>query len=105
MPSKRAIVCTVVDARKWSIILDSSRVYLKGSPFYVSEDRTPKQQEARRRQHAEQQKIYLKGSPFYVSEDPTPKQQEARRRQYATRQKRQGKAPSIQEANNVKTDK
>ena len=41
MPDKRAIVC--MDAKKREIILDSSRVYSKGSPLYVSEDRTPKQ--------------------------------------------------------------
>ena len=52
MPKKRAIVCTLMDERKHNIILDSSRVYLKGSPFYVSEDRTPKQKEAKRKQYA-----------------------------------------------------
>ena len=40
--NKRAIVCTVVDARKISIVLESNRVYLKDTPFYVSEDHTPK---------------------------------------------------------------
>ena len=43
--SKRAIVCTWVDARKQSIIFDSSEVYLEGNPFYVNEDHIPKQQE------------------------------------------------------------
>ena len=40
MSSKRAIVCTVMDARKRAIIIDNSKIYLKGSPYYVNEDRT-----------------------------------------------------------------
>ena len=44
----RAIVCRILDERKRAMILDSSRVYLKGSKFFVTEDRTPKEQERRR---------------------------------------------------------
>lgn len=44
----RAIVCTLLDARKRAIILENARIYLKGSPLYISEDRTPSQQKARR---------------------------------------------------------
>lgn len=49
--SHRAIVCTMLDTRKREIILDSSRIYLKGTSFYVTEDRTPRQQEERRRMY------------------------------------------------------
>lgn len=44
----RAIVCTLLDTRKRTIILENARIYLKGSPLYISEDRTPNQQKARR---------------------------------------------------------
>lgn len=44
----RAIVCTLLDARKRAIILENARIYLKDSPLYISEDRTPSQQKARR---------------------------------------------------------
>lgn len=44
----RAIVCTMLDARKRAIILDNARLYLKDSSIYISEDRTPSQQKARR---------------------------------------------------------
>lgn len=44
----RAIVCTMLDARKRAIILENARIYLKDSPMYISEDRTPNQQKARR---------------------------------------------------------
>lgn len=50
--SSRAIVCTILDERKRTIILDSSRVYLKGTNFFVTEDRTPKEQERRRQAYA-----------------------------------------------------
>lgn len=46
--SHRAIVCTLLDARKRAIILENARIYLKDSPLYISEDRTPSQQKARR---------------------------------------------------------
>ena len=46
--TNRAIVCTLLDARKRSIILENARIYLKDSPLYISEDRTPNQQKARR---------------------------------------------------------
>lgn len=44
----RAIVCTMLDARKRAIILENARIYLKDSPYYICEDRTPTQQKARR---------------------------------------------------------
>lgn len=44
----RAIVCTLLDARKRGIILENAHIYLKDSPLYISEDRTPNQQKARR---------------------------------------------------------
>ena len=44
----RAIVCTLLDARKRAIIPKNARIYLKDSPLYISEDRTPNQQRARR---------------------------------------------------------
>lgn len=47
----RAIVCTMLDTRKREIILDSSKIYLNGTSFYVTEDRTPRQQEERRRMY------------------------------------------------------
>lgn len=46
--TNRAIVCTLLDARKRAIILENARMYLKDSPLYISEDRTPNQQKARR---------------------------------------------------------
>ena len=46
--TNRAIVCTLLDARKRTIILDNARIYLQGSTLYISEDRTPSQQQARR---------------------------------------------------------
>ena len=46
--TNRAIVCTLLDARKRAIILENARIYLKDSPYYISEDRTPNQQKARR---------------------------------------------------------
>lgn len=52
----RGIVCTMLDEQKRSIILDNSRVYLKGTPFSVIEDRTPKQQEACRKAYEDRQK-------------------------------------------------
>ena len=67
MGNKKAIVCTMMDARKRAIIPDSSKIYLKGSPYYVSEDRTPKQQEARRKQYAERQMRQGKMSPTQES--------------------------------------
>ena len=39
--SSRAIVCTILDEHKWAIILHRSKVYLKGTSFFVTEDRTP----------------------------------------------------------------
>lgn len=67
MANKRAIVCTVMDARKRAIILDSSRIYLKSSPYYVSEDHTSKQQEARRKRYAKRQMRQDKMSPTQES--------------------------------------
>lgn len=49
----RTVVCTLLDARKRAIILDNARVYLKNSPLYISEDRTPNQQKARREAYEE----------------------------------------------------
>ncbi len=48
LANNRAIVCTLLDARKRAIILENARIYLKDSPLYISEDRTPNQQKARR---------------------------------------------------------
>lgn len=53
LDTHRAIVCTLLDARKRAIILENARIYLKDSPLYVSEDRTPKQQKARREAYEE----------------------------------------------------
>ena len=50
--SSRAIVCTILDERKRAMILDSSKVYLKGTSFFVTEDRTPQEQERRRQAYA-----------------------------------------------------
>ena len=50
--SYRAIVCTTLDERKRAMILDSSKVYLKGTSFFVTEDRTPQEQERRRQAYA-----------------------------------------------------
>ena len=46
--SSRATVCTILDEHKRAIILDSSKVYLKGTSLFVTEDRTPQEQERRR---------------------------------------------------------
>ena len=43
----RAIVCRILGECKRAIVLDSSRVYLKGTSFFITEDRTPKEQERR----------------------------------------------------------
>ncbi|MCO5613380.1 hypothetical protein L7F22_067656 [Adiantum nelumboides] len=51
--ASRAIVCTLLDARKRAIILENARIYLKDSPLYINEDRTPKQQKARREAYEE----------------------------------------------------
>ena len=50
--SSLAIVCTILDERKRAIILDSNKVYLKGTSFFIMEDRTPKEQERRRQAYA-----------------------------------------------------
>ena len=50
--TNRAIVCTLLDARKRAIILENARIYLQDSPYYISEDRTPNQQKARREAYA-----------------------------------------------------
>ena len=47
-----AIVCIILDDRKISIILDTSKEYLKDTSFFVSEDQTPKEQEQRRQAYA-----------------------------------------------------
>lgn len=52
----RAVVCTLLDARKRSIILQNARFYLKGSPYHIKEDGTPAQQEERRRAYEERKK-------------------------------------------------
>ncbi|MCO5597139.1 hypothetical protein L7F22_051214 [Adiantum nelumboides] len=43
----RAVVCTMLDARKRTIILENACFYLKDTQYYVSEDRTPAQQAER----------------------------------------------------------
>ncbi|MCO5571117.1 hypothetical protein L7F22_024849 [Adiantum nelumboides] len=53
---QRAVVCTLLDARKRSIILESARLYLKNSPYHVKEDYTPAQQEELRRAYEERKK-------------------------------------------------
>ena len=50
--SSQAIVCTILDERKRAMILDSSKVYLKGTSFFVTDDRTPQEQERRRQAYA-----------------------------------------------------
>ena len=50
--TSRAIVCTILDERRRAMILDSSKVYLKGTSFFVTEDRTPQEQERRRQAYA-----------------------------------------------------
>ena len=52
----RAIVCTLMDARKRAILLDSNRVYLKGTYFYVNEDLTIMQQKERKKKFEKQKK-------------------------------------------------
>ena len=49
--TSRAIVCTILNERRRAMILDSSKVYLKGTSYFVTEDRTP-QQERRRQAYA-----------------------------------------------------
>lgn len=46
---ERPIVCTMVDEIKRRIILDNSWIYLKDTGCFVYEDRTPTQQNARRK--------------------------------------------------------
>ena len=46
--SHRAIVCTMLDARKHNIILENARIYLKDTALYISKDCTLAQQKARR---------------------------------------------------------
>ena len=59
----RAIVCTMLDARKRTILLDNARFYLKGTQYYVSEDRTPTQQAERRKAYEERSKEKKPTSP------------------------------------------
>ena len=40
----KIIVCTVMDERKRTIILDSSSTYLRGTDIFINEDRTAMQQ-------------------------------------------------------------
>ncbi len=54
--SSRAIVCTLLDARKRAIILENARIYLKDSTIYISEDRTPMQQKEQRQAYEERMK-------------------------------------------------
>ncbi|MCO5564113.1 hypothetical protein L7F22_017769 [Adiantum nelumboides] len=63
--TNRAIVCTLLDARKRAIILENARIYLKDSFLYVSEDRTPSQQKARREAYEARCYIPHRESPFY----------------------------------------
>ncbi|MCO5563772.1 hypothetical protein L7F22_017420 [Adiantum nelumboides] len=51
-----AIVCTMLDARKRAIILENARIYLRDSPIYISEDRTPAEQKERRQAYEERMK-------------------------------------------------
>lgn len=66
--ANRAIVCTMLDARKRTLILENARFYLKDSTFYISEDRTPAQQEKRRQAYEE--RIKKKTSPKDPPEAP-----------------------------------
>ena len=52
-----AIVCIILDEHKRAIILDSSRVYLKGTSFFITEDRIPKEQERSRQAYASRKGI------------------------------------------------
>ena len=59
-------VCTIFDERKRAMILDSSKMYLKGTSFFVKEDRTPQEQE-RRSKHihlGKQIKMHSKQRPM-----------------------------------------
>ena len=59
--SSRATVCTILDERKRAIILDNSKVYLIGTSFFVTEDRTPQEQELHL---GKQIKMYSKQRPM-----------------------------------------
>ena len=65
--NKRAIVCTVIDAGKWRIILDISSMYLKGTLIYVSVDHAPKQLETRREKYAGCEKRQGGTPPFKMT--------------------------------------
>lgn len=64
----RAVVCTILDARKRNLILENARIFLKGSQYYISEDRTPNQQKARREAYDARTK---KQPPTSEEEDKT----------------------------------
>ncbi|MCO5586432.1 hypothetical protein L7F22_040372 [Adiantum nelumboides] len=52
----RAVVCTMLDARKRAIVLENARFYLQNSKYHIKEDFTPAQQEIRRRAYEERKK-------------------------------------------------
>ena len=51
--ASRGVVCTMLDERKRIIILENACFYLKGTEYYVTEDRTPTQQAERRKAYEE----------------------------------------------------
>lgn len=59
----RAVICTMLDARKREIILENARIYLQDSQLYISEDRTPNQQKARRKAYEERINKKTKDTP------------------------------------------
>lgn len=66
--TNRAVVCTILDAHKRTLILENARIFLKGSPYYISEDRTPNQQKTRREAYEARTK---KQPPTSEGEDKT----------------------------------
>ena len=59
----RAVICTMLDAQKREIILENARIYLQDSQLYISEDRTPNQQKARREAYEERINKKAKDTP------------------------------------------
>ncbi|MCO5603026.1 hypothetical protein L7F22_057169 [Adiantum nelumboides] len=59
----RPVVCTMLDARKRTIILENEHFYLKGTQYCVGEDRTPAQQAERRKAYEERLKEKKPTSP------------------------------------------
>ena len=50
------VVCTMLDASKWAIILENAHFYLKDTKYYISEDCTPTKQEKHWKAYEERMK-------------------------------------------------